>query len=69
MPPLSITLVKLAMPEDQLTPDDILQSLDTILVHGWGELRIVVQNHVILTISPTIHRRRANNRPTRATLR
>jgi hypothetical protein len=35
-----------------LTPDDIL-------AHGYGELRVVITDGVILSFSTTTHRRRA----------
>jgi hypothetical protein len=42
-----------------LTPDDILADLDLILVHGYGEPRVVITDGVILSFSTTTHRRRA----------
>jgi hypothetical protein len=61
------SIVKIPLAED-LSTADILADLSSILSHGYGELLIKVQDHVIITSSSTIHRRRANNRPHRATL-
>lgn len=62
MPPTyPATTVKIPLAED-LSPADILSDLDNILSLGYGELRVSVQDHRIVTSSTTTHRRRRHTK-------
>jgi hypothetical protein len=41
------------------TPDPVLADLDLILAHGYGELRVVITDGVILSFAMTTYRLRA----------
>ena len=48
--------VAVSMPTDQhntlipLSADDVAKALQALLAHGWGELRVVVQDGYIATV-------------------
>ena len=33
-----------------LTPDDVFKAVNDLLAHGWGELRVIVQDGYIATV-------------------